>query len=149
MAEAAGADGNLRQAIPFFRVADIQSSLDFYVDGLSFRMANKWVVDNELRWCTLKRGDVALMLQQFATEGHDSWRPDGKVGEGVSICIMCDDAPAIYCELKGRGVEASPPMVANGLWVTSVADPDGYRIDFESPADAPEGAQHGGADASA
>jgi hypothetical protein len=29
-------------------------------------------------------------------------------------------------------------MVGNRLWVVSLIDPDGYRIDFESPTDAPE-----------
>ena len=24
------------------------------------------------------------------------------------------------------------------MWVTQLSDPDGYRIDFESPTDAPE-----------
>jgi lactoylglutathione lyase len=134
----AGGNDNLRQAVPFFRIADIAESVRFYVTGLGFRMTNKWIVDEKLRWCRLQRGDVALMLQQFPTEGHDSWRPEGKVGDGVSICIMCDDALAIYRELQSRGVDASRPFVGNGLWVTSVSDPDGFRIDFESSADAPE-----------
>jgi hypothetical protein len=30
------------------------------------------------------------------------------------------------------------PSVANGAWVTHVADPDGYQLLFESEADAPE-----------
>jgi len=29
------------------------------------------------------------------------------------------------------------------LWVTTVIDPDGFRIEFESPADAPEDTQYG------
>lgn len=28
--------------------------------------------------------------------------------------------------------------MGNGLWVTSVQDPDGYRLDFESPTDVAE-----------
>jgi hypothetical protein len=27
------------------------------------------------------------------------------------------------------------------MWVTSLSDPDGYRIDFESDTDVPEGTQ--------
>ena len=133
---------NLRQAVPFFKVADMETSLGFYRDGLGFGLRNKWEVDGRLRWCWLERGEVALMLQQFATEGHDSWRPAGKVGDGVSICIMCDDARALYRELGARAVEASRPFVGNGLWVTSVTDPDGFRLDFESPAEEPEETQY-------
>jgi hypothetical protein len=51
---------------------------------------------------------------------------------------MCADAIAIYRDLVARGVPAERPFVGNGLWVTSVRDPDGYRLDFESPTDAPE-----------
>jgi len=35
-------------------------------------------------------------------------------------------------------IQASRPFVGNGMWVTSISDPDGYRIDFESYTDAPE-----------
>jgi lactoylglutathione lyase len=51
---------------------------------------------------------------------------------------MCADAIAIYRELISRGVGAQRPFVGNRLWVTSVSDPDGYRLDFESPTDVPE-----------
>src|SRR5690349_2017436 len=98
--------GNLRQAVPFFKVADVERSLGFYRDGLGFEMRRKWEVDGRLRWCWLERGEVALMLQQFATEGQDGRRPEGKVGEGVSICIMCDDARALYRELRSAAVDA-------------------------------------------
>ena len=36
------------------------------------------------------------------------------------------------------GIGASRPFVGNNLWVTSLTDPDGYRLDFESPTDVPE-----------
>ena len=142
MADEGNDGGNLNQAVPFFRVADMQASLRFYQDGLGFRIAQKWVVDDEIRWCLLKRGRVALMIQHFLTEGGGSWRPEGKAGEGVTICILCDDALALYRELRSRGVDTSRPFVGNGLWVTSVADPDGFRIDFESPTDAPEESEY-------
>ncbi|MBV9884834.1 MAG: VOC family protein [Sphingomonadaceae bacterium] len=137
--------GNLRQAVPFFKVADIERSLTFYRDGLGFRLQRKWEPEGRLRWCWLERGEVALMLQQFPAEGHDSWRPSGEVGEGVSICIMCDDARELYRELRSKAVDASQPFVGNGLWVTSVTDPDGFRLDFESPAEEPEDTQYSGA----
>jgi catechol 2,3-dioxygenase-like lactoylglutathione lyase family enzyme len=136
---------NLTQAVPFFRVADMAQSLRFYRDGLGFTLGSQWVVEGQLRWCWLSRGGVSLMLQQFAIEGHDSWTPSTPVKcEGISICVMCEDAIALYHELKGRDVDASRPFVGNGLWVTSITDPDGFRIDFESPADASEDTQYEG-----
>lgn len=78
------------------------------------------------------------MLQEFQKEGHDSWVPQGKVGEGVTICFLCQDALAIYREVSARGIAASRPFVGNGMWVTSMSDPDGYRIKFESYTDVSE-----------
>ena len=78
------------------------------------------------------------MLQEFWKEGRHANAPDGKLGEGVSICFICEDALAFYREVRSRGIQASRPFVGNGMWVTSLSDPDGYRIDFESYTDAPE-----------
>jgi len=82
------------------------------------------------------------MLQEFKREGHDAWVAEGKVGVGVSICFMCEDALAFHREVTARGIQASRPFVGNGMWVISFSDPDGYRIDFESDTDAPEGMEY-------
>jgi len=58
-----------------------------------------------------------------------------------------DLSTSIYHTLISRGVSATRPFVGNGLWVTSVRDPDGYRLDFESPTDVPEETVYSGCDA--
>ncbi|MFN0180948.1 MAG: VOC family protein [Gemmatimonadales bacterium] len=130
---------NVKQAVPFFGVTNIERSLRFYVDGLGFRMTNQWAPEGRIRWCWLELGAAALMLQEFWRDGKPAGAPEGRLGQGVSICFMCTDALAIYHELIGRGVAPSVPFVGNNLWVTSIEDPDGYRLDFESPTDVPEG----------
>ncbi|MFZ0803517.1 MAG: VOC family protein [Terriglobales bacterium] len=129
---------NVKQAVPFFGVSNIEQSVRFYVDGLGFEMTKKWIPEGKLRWCWLQLGDAALMLQEFRKEGLNSWKPEGKVGVGVSICFICEDALTIYREVMSRGIKASRPFVGNAMWVTSVSDPDGYRIEFESCTDVPE-----------
>jgi lactoylglutathione lyase len=129
---------NVKQAVPFFRVSNMEESVRYYVDGLGFEMTKKWIDDGKLRWCWLEHGDAALMLQEFRKEGLNSWKPEGKVGVGVSICFICEDALAIYREVTSRGIKAARPFVGNGMWVTSMNDPDGYRIEFESYTDVPE-----------
>ena len=123
---------NVKQAVPFFRVSNMDESVRFYVDGLGFEMTKKWTPEGKLRWCWLEHGAAALMLQEF----HKP--PEGRVGVGVSICFQCDDALAIYREVTSRGIKASRPFVGNAMWVTSVSDPDGYRVEFESYTDVPE-----------
>ena len=134
----AESEPNVQQAVPFFNVSDMKASVRFYVDGLGFEITNRWVVEGKLRWCWLQLGGAALMLQQFRTEGHDSWVPEGKVGEGVAIVFICQDALAIYHQAIERGLKASRPFVGNGMWVTTLRDPDGYHVDFESDTDVPE-----------
>jgi uncharacterized glyoxalase superfamily protein PhnB len=133
---------NVKQAVPFFGVTNMESSLRFYVDGLGFKMKRWWTpdsaednADGKIRWCWLQLGDAAIMLQEF--------RPDSRtketLGTGVSVCFQCEDALALYREFKARGVHPQKtPFVGNRLWVVPVTDPDGYRIEFSSPTDAPE-----------
>ena len=125
---------NVKQAVPFFWVRDIDKSLALYLDGLSFTLKNKWTPHGKIEWCWLERDGVALMLQEYRPERV----PKETVGVGVSICFMCADAIALYKEFKSRGLDPKRPFVGNGLWVTQVKDPDGYALFFESPSDQPE-----------
>ena len=104
--------------------------------GVSPTGLERWIDEGKLRWCWLQHGEAALMLQEFRKG------PDGKVGEGVSINFICDDAIAFYHAFKSRGVDVSRPLVGNGMWVTSSSDPDGYKLFFESKTDAPEETQY-------
>lgn len=132
------AQTNVKQAVPLFAVSDMEKSVRYFVDGLGFQITKQWIDEGKLRWCWLQNGGAALMLQAFRKEGHDSWVPVGKVGTGVTICFLCEDALAIYREVTLRGIEAKKPFVGNGMWVTSLSDPDGYRLEFESLTDVPE-----------
>ena len=141
--QATSAKANVHQAIPFFGVTDMAASLRFYVDGLGFAIRRQWVPegdghypsDGKIRWCWLELGDAAIMLQEFPPER----RPNDVLGAGTSVCFQCDDALALYREFKSRGVHPrTRPFVGNGLWVVPLTDPDGYRMEFSSPTDAPE-----------
>src|SRR4030095_78566 len=129
---------NVKQAVPFFAVSHLDTSLHFYLDGLGFEITSKWIDEGKLRWCWLQLGGAALMLQEFKKQGHDFWIPEGKVGIGVSIYFTCEDALAIYREVKAKGLHAKTPFVGNNMWVTELTDPDGYRLFFESPTNEPE-----------
>lgn len=138
MSVAPDSAANVKQAIPFFFVTDMEASLRFYVDGLGFRMTHSWVDDDgKARWCMLVIGEAALMLQEYRKERV----PAEKLGVGVSICFLCEDAIAFYREVTGRGIAAARPFVGNAMWVVSLSDPDGYRLDFESKTDVPEETQ--------
>jgi lactoylglutathione lyase len=105
-------------------------------------MKNYWIPDRaedypggRIRWCWLEFGEAAIMLQEFLPER----RPKELLGTGVSVCFQCEDALALYREFKSRGIQPlKRPFVGNRLWVVPITDPDGYRMEFSSPTDAPE-----------
>jgi uncharacterized glyoxalase superfamily protein PhnB len=137
---------NVKQAVPFFSVSNMEASLRFYVDGLGFKMTRWWIPDasdgqneympdGKIRWCWLELGEAAIMLQEFMPDRQ----PREKLGTGVNVCFQCADSLALYREFKSRGVQMRHrPSVGNRLWVVPVIDPDGYRMEFSSPTDAPE-----------
>jgi lactoylglutathione lyase len=66
---------NVKQAVPFFNVTDIDASLRFYVDGFGSVLTNQWVPEGRVRWCWLELGDAAVMLQEYWRDGRrrDPW----------------------------------------------------------------------------
>jgi uncharacterized glyoxalase superfamily protein PhnB len=127
-------DSNVTQTVPLLGVLNMEASLRFYVDGLGFEVTNKWIDKGKLRWCWLQLGGAALMLQEFTKNRV----PEGKLGQGVSINFRCKDSLAIYHQVTARGIQTKNPFVGNAMWITSLLDPDGYAIFFQSPTDAPE-----------
>jgi lactoylglutathione lyase len=65
---------NVKHAVPFLGVTDMESSLRFYVDGLGFTMKRHWIPDGDghypaegkIRRCWLELGHAAIMLQEFS-----------------------------------------------------------------------------------
>ena len=128
------AESNLQQAVPFFMVTNIDNSLEFYTKGLGFELKINWKPEGKIEWCWLERDGVAIMLQEYRKE----FLPKEKTGVGVSICIICKDALALYNEFLHNGLSPQEPFVGNKLWVVQLSDPDGYKIAFESATDVPE-----------
>lgn len=124
---------NLRQAVPFFMVTNMEKSIEFY-SGLGFEKTIDWRPEGKIEWCWLERDGVALMLQEY----RPAFLPKEKLGVGVSVCFMCNDSLALYKEFSQKGLSPKEPFVGNKLWVVQLVDPDGYNIAFESPSDVDE-----------
>ena len=129
---------NLKQAVPFFMVSNMERSLEFYINGLGFEIKIEWKQHEKLEWCWLEQEGIALMLQEY----RKGFSPKEKSGVGVSICIMCHDALGLYKRFLLNGLSPQEPFVGNNLWVVQLIDPDGYVICFESPTDVPEGTKY-------
>ena len=125
---------NVQQVVPFLMIANVEASLRFYVEGLGFTITKKWIDEGKLRWCWLQLEGAAIMLQEYRPDRI----PATKRGEGISICFQCKDALALYRAFLSHGLNPREPFVGNAMWVTTLTDPDGYKLDFESPTDVPE-----------
>jgi lactoylglutathione lyase len=129
------ASSNIQLAIPFFMVANMDLSLQFYIDKLGFTLTNQWTPHDKIEWCCLQRDSVSLMLQEPRNKEQFN---ETEKGKGVSICFQCKDALTLYHEFIKKNIEIKEPFVGNNMWVVCFNDPDGYRLDFESATDVPE-----------
>jgi len=125
-------NSNVKQAIPFFMISDMESSLDFYLLGLDFKVRDKWEPRGRIEWCLLQLGSASIMLQEYRQ------KPSEKLGEGVSVYFFCENALEIYGQISAKGLSVLEPFVGNRMWVVGLKDPDGYNIFFESPTDVSE-----------
>lgn len=142
MTENQGSGAGVEQVVPLLLVRNMTVSLRFYVDGLGFTLTNSWVDEGQLRWCWLQLGGAALMLQQLKTDDQHPAPDLASLGTGVGLNFICRDALAFFREVRARGIDTKRPFVGNRMWVTSVRDPDGYDLHFESPTDAPEESEY-------
>jgi lactoylglutathione lyase len=69
---------NVKQAVPYFMVVDMERSLHFYINGLGFRLMNKWEPNDKVEWCWLQLDNASIMLQEYRNDP-----PSHKLGEGV------------------------------------------------------------------
>ena len=126
---------NIKLTVPFFMVTDMEVSLQFYCEGLGFKLTNQWTPRGTIEWCWLERDAVAIMLQQPRKLNAEQ---SGPLGAGIYTCYQCADALALYHEFKAKGITMAEPFVGNGMWVVGLKDPNGYRLEFSSFTDVPE-----------
>jgi hypothetical protein len=129
---------NIKQAVPFFMIHDMERSLQFYVDGLGFEIKNKWTPRGTIEWCWLQREGAAIMLQEYRKDGHHAKSIEGMLGEGVSIWFQCIDSLELFHEFLSKGLHPEEPFVGNNMWDVKIIDPDGFVLHFESPTDVSE-----------
>ncbi len=111
-------------ARPVLFVADIDRSVDFYVQQLGFTEAWRYEEEGQAWVAQVDRKGCEMILSS-------QW-PD-KVGKGLMfISLDVGVLDALRMELEGRGVE-----VKDGQWgyrLMVVADPDGNQLYFPYPA---------------
>jgi catechol 2,3-dioxygenase-like lactoylglutathione lyase family enzyme len=127
-------------ARPVLHVADVETSLRFYVDRLGFTSPWRYDEDGKAHVAQVERAGCALILAATWPE---------KIGKGlifISINVEREDQIAaldtLRAELEGKGVS-----VKEGSWgyrLLVVDDPDGNQLFFNYPSE--DAASEGGRD---
>lgn len=112
------------------RVADVERSLDFYINKLGFDELMRLDRDGRL-WLIYLRITDDQYLEVF---------PDGEGGPAPSadkvgwnhLCLAVPDIDRTIAELEGMGIPLYRPktMGADGNWQCWIEDPDGHRIEL-------------------
>jgi catechol 2,3-dioxygenase-like lactoylglutathione lyase family enzyme len=119
-------------ARPVLFVADIDRTLDFYVNRLGFTQSWRFEEDGKAFVAQADRQGSALIFSS-------QW-PD-KVGKGLMFISLGVDMAVdrLRAELEGRGVD-----VEDGYWgypLLVVRDPDGNELFFNYPNPEPRAAE--------
>lgn len=128
------------EVVPFLHPSSMAASLAFYRDILGFTIALCWPSKDDIRWCRLELGQAAIMLQEQSPSPAWALRDGGRLGDGLSLTFICSNALAMYNKAVAAGLTVEEPFVGNHMWVVTLTDPDGCRVEFESNTLAPEGA---------
>lgn len=118
---------------PILAVRNIDKSLDFYLEHLSFKMG--WRLtdsDNNPTFAMVHLGEMEIMLRALATVYEDGDTPS-MLGTGVQLYIQLDDGTDIqkmYNHAKAANANITRPLAKRDWGESSfiVEDPDGYQF---------------------
>lgn len=116
---------------PYFHVADVVASANYYRDKLGFAYGRFW--GEPPAFCMVERRGIVIMLSQIAIP--DAARPNRLTdpeGEAWDAYVWVDDADALFAEFKSRGVTISRPICDQpyGCRDFDIEDCNGYRLCF-------------------
>jgi catechol 2,3-dioxygenase-like lactoylglutathione lyase family enzyme len=123
-------------------VYDMPRSIHFYRDKLGAEVTNTSEVagEDQFDWAMLRLGYARFMLNTIYDSDDDrptvAPSPEAQSQRDVWMYFDCKDVDAVYAELRGRNVDVSAPVATYwGMKQVFVADPDGYRVCFQCPAE--------------
>jgi predicted enzyme related to lactoylglutathione lyase len=116
---------------PFFHVADLVASANYYRDKLGFRYDRLW--NDPPSFAMVKRGGIIIMLSLNEEPGAS--RPNRTVdpeGGAWDAYIWVEDADALHAEFQAQGVTVvRPPRDQEyGCRDFEIDDMNGYRLCF-------------------
>ncbi|MES2378455.1 MAG: VOC family protein [Bacteroidota bacterium] len=124
---------NLLFVSPFFIVADLKTSVDFYVQKLGFEVHYMAEEEGyEPYFAMIGRGPVSLMLKSSGEPLPNHTRYEWA---GWDAHFGVTDPDALFDEFSSKGVNFYQDLKDNtdNLRGFAVTDPNGYRLFFARP----------------
>lgn len=113
------------------KVADLDRTLDFYVNKLGFAEMLRLHKDDGDVWLVYLRITDDQFLEVFP--GAEGDRAPGWNANGMNhLCLAIDDINALVAELEAAGIPLLLPLkrALDGNWQAWIEDPDGNRIEL-------------------
>ena len=111
-------------------VADIDRTLDFYVNKLGFERIMHLDRDGKL-WLVYLRVTDTQFIEIFH-EGEGDGAPGAEMIGYNHLCLSVPDIEKSVLELEQAGIALSRPkkLGLDGNWQCWIEDPDGHRIEI-------------------
>jgi catechol 2,3-dioxygenase-like lactoylglutathione lyase family enzyme len=125
---------NLSFISPFFIVADLKTSVAFYVDKLGFEIYHMGPDDDPF-WGMVGRDNVTIMLKAIADNIKPIPNHTRHEWARWDAYISTNDPDALFEEYSSKGITFHQPLKndGDGLRGFEVADADGYVLFFGRP----------------
>lgn len=124
---------------PLIQVFNMRRSLAFYRDQLGFEIVSDSGNGDDSSWVWLRFSGGDLMLNDQYEPGSEPVEPPAeRVRWHSDTCLYfgCSDADKVYNFLLSKGIDLDPPkVVPYGMKQLYLADPDGYGLCFQHPAE--------------
>lgn len=110
--------------IPVFYVADVEASINYYVEKLAFKLSFKYGTY------------VGLLIGPCELHLTDTGEPRQIVGAGTAY-LLCDEVDEYYAKIKAAGAKLKnkPANRSYGMRDFAVFDLDGNQVSFGRDAD--------------
>jgi len=129
----------IRGQCPLLQVFDMSKSIKFYCDLLGFNIVMTSRPGPQFDWALLRREGAELMLNTAYESDKRPATPDPRwvaAHEDTSIYFGCPNVEGAFQHLIAHGIRVKEPRVAHyGMKQLYLADPDGYILCFQWPAE--------------
>ena len=122
--------------IPELSVIDIQSTKQFYISILGFKLEYERIDE---KFMFLSYGESQFMFEEIHSEGWNVDILEYPLGRGINFSIACNDVEMLYNNIKNNKIEIYRDLkeiiyMSDGKGEVQkeflIQDPDGYLLRF-------------------